>query len=146
MVEEVKQRASDQSSRSDSGYDSRGVEKIVSSDDKKAIAYELKGSTWHRGGTYGGGISNFQGINACDGETDLVVSPYGCYRAKYCHDWDIEDILSFKHLEGRKYEMQMGNAYFRKTYSVDFEQGNVEKTSEERLKQIVISGPEANDW
>lgn len=146
MVEEVKQKASSQSTRSDSGYDSRGVEKVIPSDDRRAIAYELRGSTWHRGGTYGGGVSNFQGINAYDGKTDLVVSPYGCYRAKYYHEWDIEDILSFRYLEERKYEVQIGNAYFRKTYSVDFEKRTSEKVKEERLKQIVISGPEANDW
>jgi len=146
MVEEVKEMASKKSTRSDSGYDCRGVEKVVPSEDGRAIAYELKGSTWHRGGTYGGGVSNFQGINAYDGETDLVVSSYGCYRAKYYHEWDVEDILSFRHLEGKRYEMQVGNAYFRNTYSVDFEQRKAEKIKEERLKQIVISGPEANDW
>jgi hypothetical protein len=146
MVEEVKERAFGNSTRSDSGYDSQSVGKVVPSGDARAIAYELKGSSWHRGGTYGGGVSNFQGINAYDGETDLVVRPSGCYRAKYYHEWDVEDILGFRHLEGRRYEMHVGNAYFRKTYSVDFEQRKAEKINEERLKKIVISGAEANDW
>jgi len=146
MTEEAKKRASARNTRSDSGYDCRGIEKVVPSDDRRAIAYELKGSTWHRGGSYGGGVSNFQGINAYDGETDVVVSGYGCYRAKYYHEWDVEDILGFKHLEERRYEMQVGNAYFRKTHLVDFEKRTSEKVKEERLKEIVISGAEANDW
>lgn len=146
MTEEAKERTSASNTRSDSGYDYRGVEKVVPSDDGRAIAYEIKGSTWHRGGTYGGGVSYFQGINAYDGEKDVVVSSYGCYRAKYSHEWDIEDILGFKHLEGRRYEMQVGNDYVRKTHLVDFEKGISEKVNEERLKQINISGPEANDW
>lgn len=146
MVEEVRERVSKKSTSSDSGYDYRGVEKVVPSDDGRAIAYEIKGSTWHRGGSYGGGVSNFQGINAYDGEADVVVLGYGCYRAKYYHEWDVVDILGFKHLEGRRYEMQLGNAYFINTHLIDFEKRTSEKVKEERLKQIVISGPEANDW
>lgn len=146
MVEEVRDKVSKNGIRDDSGYDSRGVGKVIPSDDQRAIAYELMGSTWHRGGTYGGGVSNFQGINAYDGEADVVVSSYGCYRAKYYHEWDVEAILGLKHLGGRKYEMQVGNAYFRKTHLVDFEKRTSEKVKEEQLKEIVISGSEANDW
>ena len=146
MVDEVKQRASNQSTRSDSGYDSRGIGKVLPSDNKQAIAYELKGSTWHRGGTYGGGVSNFQGINIYDGEIGLAVSPYGCYRAKYYHEWDVEDILSFMHVEGRKYEIQIGNAYYRKTYSVDFQQRRADMTEEKWLKPMNYSDAESSDW
>jgi hypothetical protein len=146
MVEEVKQRASAQSTRSDSGYDSRGVRQVVPSNNKRAIAYKLEGSTWHRGGTYGGGVSYFEGINAFDGEAIVTINGYGCFRAKYYHEWDREDILQFKHLGDRRYEVQTGNAYYRKTHLVDFERGKSEVTKEETLKTVNISGPEANDW
>ena len=97
MIEEIEKKASEQSVRNYNGYDSRSVTKVVHSDNKRAIAYELKGSTWHRGGTNGGGVSYFQGINAYDGESDLSVMPYDVYRAKYYHEWDIFD-LSLIHI------------------------------------------------
>jgi hypothetical protein len=146
LVEEAKKLISLDNSRSDSGYDSRYVEKSVPSDDKKAIAYKLKGSQWHRGGTYGGGVSYFEGISAYNGEVRLVVKPYSCYRAKYCHEDDIADILDFKSMGERRYEMLIGNDYWRNSYLVDFENQEVKRTSEKRLKAIIISGPEANDW